>query len=82
MCHWPPERVARCARWGGETSPERNAERPAWLAARPGGEVRCQGKGFAAIEDSPRAHLFVDADSLEEVVEGRKALDGVRLDGR
>ncbi|MGK4007233.1 hypothetical protein WMF31_31720 [Sorangium sp. So ce1036] len=68
---------------GVETSPERNAERPAWLAARPGGEVRYQGRVLSAGEDCLRAHLLVDADSLlEEVVEGRKALAGVRLDGR
>ncbi|WP_437735205.1 DNA-directed RNA polymerase [Sorangium sp. So ce1335] len=53
-----------------------------WLAARPGGEVRYQGKVFTAIEGSLRAHLLIDADALEEVVESRKVLPGVRLSGR
>ncbi|XXT21458.1 DNA-directed RNA polymerase [Sorangium sp. So ce429] len=53
-----------------------------WLAAGPGGEVRYQGKAFSAIEGSLRAHLLIDADALEEVVERRKVLPGVRLSGR
>lgn len=53
-----------------------------WLAAAPGGEVRYQGKVFSAIDDSLRAHLLIDADALEEVVERRKILPGVRLSGR
>ncbi|WP_437815521.1 DNA-directed RNA polymerase [Sorangium sp. So ce1078] len=53
-----------------------------WLAAAPGGEVRYQGKVFSAIEDSLRAHLLIDADALEEVVERRKVLPGVTLSGR
>ena len=53
-----------------------------WLAAGPGGEIRYQGKVFSAIEDSLRAHLLIDADALEEVVERRTVLPGVRLPGR
>ncbi|WP_438027389.1 DNA-directed RNA polymerase [Sorangium sp. So ce233] len=53
-----------------------------WLAAGPGGEIRYQGKVFSAIEGSLRAHLLIDADALEEVVESRKVLPGVRLSGR
>ncbi|WP_437928999.1 DNA-directed RNA polymerase [Sorangium sp. So ce291] len=53
-----------------------------WLAAGPRGEVRYQGKAFSAIEGSLRAHLLIDADALEEVVERRKVLPGVRLSGR
>ncbi|XXX78649.1 DNA-directed RNA polymerase [Sorangium sp. So ce134] len=53
-----------------------------WLAAAPGGDVRYQGKVFSAIEDSLRAHLLIDADALEEVVERRTVLPGVRLSGR
>ncbi|WP_437757348.1 DNA-directed RNA polymerase [Sorangium sp. So ce1389] len=53
-----------------------------WIAAGPGGEVRYQGKAFSAIEGSLRAHLLIDADALEEVVERRKVLPGVRLSGR
>ncbi|CAN91087.1 DNA-directed RNA polymerase [Sorangium cellulosum So ce56] len=53
-----------------------------WLAAGPGREIRYQGKVFSAIEDSLRAHLLIDADALEEVVERRTVLPGVRLPGR
>ncbi|WP_437591122.1 DNA-directed RNA polymerase [Sorangium sp. So ce1000] len=53
-----------------------------WLAAGPGGEIRYQGKVFSAIEDSLRAHLLIDADALDEVVERRTVLPGVRLPGR
>ncbi|AUX39867.1 DNA-directed RNA polymerase [Sorangium cellulosum] len=53
-----------------------------WLSTGPGGEVRYQGKLFSAIDDSLRAHLLIDADSLEEVVERRTVLPGVRLPGR
>jgi hypothetical protein len=50
-----------------------------WLATGSGGQVRYQNKLFLAIEDSLKAHLMIDADSLEEVVESRKVLPGVRL---
>lgn len=53
-----------------------------WLAAGPGREIRYQGKAFSAIEDSLRAHLLIDADALDEVVERRTVLPGVRLPGR
>ncbi|WP_437744413.1 DNA-directed RNA polymerase [Sorangium sp. So ce302] len=53
-----------------------------WLAAGPGREIRYQGKVFSAIEDSLRAHLLIDADALEEVVERRTVLPGVRLPAR
>ncbi|WP_437866628.1 DNA-directed RNA polymerase [Sorangium sp. So ce363] len=53
-----------------------------WLAAGSGREIRYQGKVFSAIEDSLRAHLLIDADALEEVVERRTVLPGVRLPAR
>ncbi|WP_437761417.1 DNA-directed RNA polymerase [Sorangium sp. So ce281] len=53
-----------------------------WLAAGPGREIRYQGKVFSAIEDSLRAHLLIDADALDEVVERRTVLPGVRLPDR
>jgi hypothetical protein len=53
-----------------------------WLATAPGGRVTFQGKSFSAIEDSLQAHLLIDAESLEEVVENRTVLPGVRLPGQ
>jgi hypothetical protein len=53
-----------------------------WLASGPGGRVTFQGKVFAAVEESLQAHLLIDAESLEEVVENRKVLPGVTLPSR
>ncbi|HSN98429.1 MAG TPA: hypothetical protein VLS89_09025 [Candidatus Nanopelagicales bacterium] len=53
-----------------------------WLATEPGGRVPYQGRAFEAIEESLKAHLLIDAESLEEVVEERKVLPGVRLPGQ
>jgi hypothetical protein len=53
-----------------------------WLATGSGGRVSFQGKVFAAVEESLQAHLLIDAESLEEVVENRKVLPGVRLPSR
>lgn len=53
-----------------------------WLATADGGRVNFQGRLFEAVEDSLRAHLLIDAESLEEVVEERKVLPGVRLPSR
>lgn len=53
-----------------------------WLATDPGGRVPYQGRAFEAIEESLKAHLMIDAESLEEVVENRKVLPGVRLPSR
>jgi hypothetical protein len=49
------------------------------LAADVSGRVPFQGTRFAAIDDSGRAHLLIDAETLEQVVENRKVLPGVRL---
>lgn len=53
-----------------------------WLATTDGGKVNFQGRVFEAVEDSLKAHLMIDAESLEEVVEERKVLPGVRLPSR
>ena len=53
-----------------------------WLATADGGRGNFQGRLFEAVEDSLRAHLLIDAESLEEVVEERKVLPGVRLPSR
>lgn len=53
-----------------------------WLAASSSSQIRYQNKLFSAIDDSLKAHLMIDADSLEEVVENRKVLPGVRLPDR
>jgi len=44
------------------------------------GQVRFQGRVFEAVDDTFRAHLMIDAESLEEVVESRTVLKGRRLD--
>ena len=53
-----------------------------WLALGEGGRIQLQGKHFTAVEDSLRAHLLIDAESLDEVVESRTVLPGVRLPSR
>jgi hypothetical protein len=53
-----------------------------WLSTTSGAQVSYQGKLFSAIDESLKAHLLIDADSLEEVVEDRKVLPGVRLSDR
>jgi hypothetical protein len=51
------------------------------LATDRGGRVPFQGTPFSAVDDSGRAHLLIDAETLEKVVENRKVLPGVRLGG-
>ena len=51
------------------------------LAADRSGRVPFQGTQFGAVDDSARAHLLIDAETLEQVVENRKVLPGVRLGG-
>ncbi|AKT37863.1 hypothetical protein [Chondromyces crocatus] len=53
-----------------------------WLASSQGRNVPYQGRAFEAIGESLRAHLLVDAESLEEEVESRTVLPGVRLQGQ
>ncbi len=50
-----------------------------WLDADEDGLVSYRGKTWEAIEDSFRAHLMIDAESLEEVVENQTTLRGRRL---
>ena len=47
-----------------------------------GGRIPFQGKLFTAVEDSLQAHLLIDAETLERVVDNRKVLPGVRLPNR
>jgi hypothetical protein len=50
-----------------------------FLSIDPGGRVPFQGSLFQAEDDSSRAHLLIDAEVLEEVVQRRKVLPGMRL---
>jgi hypothetical protein len=50
-----------------------------FLAVEPGGRVTFQTKPFEAVEDSFKAHLMIDSDTLEDVVKNRKVLPGLRL---
>ncbi|NUQ75839.1 MAG: DNA-directed RNA polymerase [Polyangiaceae bacterium] len=50
-----------------------------FLVVEPGGKVRFQTRDFEAVEDSFQAHLMIDSDTLDEVVENRKVLKGLRL---
>jgi hypothetical protein len=50
-----------------------------WMAVERGGRVSFQGKSFAAIDDTLKAHLLIDSETLEEIVKNRKVLRGVRL---
>jgi hypothetical protein len=49
-----------------------------WLFAD-GGNMKYGNKVFAAVGDSLKAHLLIDADTLNQVVEERKVLPGMRL---
>lgn len=50
-----------------------------WLLSEPGGQIAFQGTLFTSIEDTERPHLMIDSESLEEVVQNRKVLPGLRL---
>jgi hypothetical protein len=50
-----------------------------WLTVDSGGKIDFQGKTFDAADDSSIAHLLIKSESLEEVVENRKVLRGLRL---
>lgn len=50
-----------------------------WLSVESGDRVPYQRTSFTAVGGSLRAQLLIDAESLEEVVESRKVLPGVRL---
>ncbi|MEJ7727764.1 MAG: DNA-directed RNA polymerase [Polyangiaceae bacterium] len=51
------------------------------LATDTGGRVTFMGLSFGTVDDSARAHLMIDSEKLEEVVESEKVLPGVRLSG-
>lgn len=53
-----------------------------WLSLAPGGDVTYQGRVFKTIDDTVKAHLLINAQSLEEVVKKRKVLPGMRLPSR
>lgn len=50
-----------------------------FLQIEPGGHITFQTKSFDAIDDSFKAHLMIDSDTLEDVVKNRKVLPGLRL---
>ncbi len=47
-----------------------------WLDSDSDAMVQFQGKHWNGMEDTFRAHLVIDAESLEEVVETRNVLEG------
>jgi hypothetical protein len=51
------------------------------LATEGDGRITFLGQSFATVDDSARAHLMIDSEKLEEVVESEKVLPGVRLSG-
>lgn len=54
-----------------------------WLATEPGSAaVVFQGIRFDAVDDTLEAHLLIDADKLDEVVESRTVLPGRTLSQR
>lgn len=51
-----------------------------WIATEPGSAtVLFQGTLFDAVDDTLQAHLLIDADTLDEVVESRTVLPGRTL---
>lgn len=50
-----------------------------FLSIEPGGRITFQTKAFDAVDDSFKAHLMIDSDTLEDVVKNRKVLPGLRL---
>ncbi len=44
--------------------------------------MRFLGKSFDAVEDTARAALLIDAESLDQVVKQRKVLPGLRLQSK
>lgn len=49
------------------------------LVLGPLGKITYQGKDFEVVEDSARAHLLIDGESLKAVVKKNKVLPGLRL---
>ena len=52
------------------------------LVQAPSGTVTFLGRPFDALEDTARAALLIDAESLEDVKKKRKVLPGMRLPSR
>lgn len=52
-----------------------------FIALLGGGEVPYRGARYRIDEEGARAHLLIDAEAIERVVETRKVLPGVRLRG-
>lgn len=50
-----------------------------FLSVEPSGMVPFAGLMWEAVDETPRAHLLIDADKLEETEERRTVLPGVRL---
>lgn len=53
-----------------------------FLVINPGGKVTFQTREWDAVDETFQAHLMIDAEKLDEVVENRKVLKGLRLPGR
>lgn len=53
-----------------------------FLVINPGGKVSFQTLVWDAVDETFQAHLMIDAEKLDEVVENRKVLKGLRLPGR
>jgi hypothetical protein len=51
------------------------------LATEADGQITFLGQSFGTVDNSARAHLMIDSEKLEEVVESEKVLPGVRLSG-
>lgn len=51
-----------------------------FLAFESSGQVPFAGVPWEAVDETPQAHLLIDADKLEETEERRTVLPGVRLD--
>lgn len=53
-----------------------------WLTGQASSIIIFQGKEFEAVGDSDKAHLLIDTQALEEVVEERTVLEGRRVSTR
>ncbi len=52
------------------------------LVLGPLGKISYQGKDFEVVDDSSKAHLLIDGESLKAVVKKNKVLPGLRLPSR
>ena len=79
----PPEPFPGNGR--GDLSPELKPFSPArgsgsyWLSVGSNNDVVFEGRSFVAVDDSVKARLLIDAESLRDVSKSEKVLGGVRL---